>query len=50
MDEHEPVEIPIDGVLDLHMFRPADIGSLVPAYGRMSGSSGRTGAHGCGNF
>lgn len=26
------VEIPIDGTLDLHQFRPSDIGSLVPEY------------------
>lgn len=31
-DEHEPVEIPIDGVLDLHTFRPREIGELVPDY------------------
>lgn len=29
---HEPEELPIDGVLDLHTFRPEDIGELVPAY------------------
>jgi len=28
----EPVEIPIDGVLDLHTFRPGDVGLLVPEY------------------
>jgi DNA-nicking Smr family endonuclease len=27
-----PNELPIDGVLDLHTFRPAEIGELVPAY------------------
>jgi len=32
MDEPEPRELPIDGVLDLHTFRPADIGELVPDY------------------
>jgi DNA-nicking Smr family endonuclease len=28
----EPIEMPIDGVLDLHTFRPADIKTLVPEY------------------
>jgi len=28
----KPVEIPIDGTLDLHTFRPGDVGDLVPAY------------------
>ncbi len=28
----EPVEIPIDGVLDLHAFRPDDVGALLPEY------------------
>ena len=27
-----PKELPIDGVLDLHTFQPAEIGDLVPAY------------------
>jgi DNA-nicking Smr family endonuclease len=27
-----PVEIPIDGVLDLHTFQPGDVGRLVPEY------------------
>lgn len=27
-----PVALPIDGALDLHTFRPEDIGELVPAY------------------
>ena len=27
-----PQPLPIDGVLDLHTFRPEDIGELVPAY------------------
>jgi len=31
MDE-SPGELPIDGVLDLHTFRPADVGDLVPTY------------------
>jgi DNA-nicking Smr family endonuclease len=28
----EPVELPIDGVLDLHAFHPRDVGSLVPEW------------------
>jgi dsDNA-specific endonuclease/ATPase MutS2 len=32
MDESEPVELPINGVLDLHTFRPADVKDLVPTY------------------
>ncbi|MEO5958702.1 MAG: Smr/MutS family protein [Opitutaceae bacterium] len=27
-----PVPLPITGELDLHTFRPADIGELIPAY------------------
>ncbi len=30
--EPEPVRIPINGVLDLHTFRPGETGQLVPAY------------------
>jgi len=32
VDDSEPVELPIDGILDLHTFRPQDVGSLVPEY------------------
>ncbi len=28
----EPVEIPITGELDLHTFRPSELGSLLPEY------------------
>jgi dsDNA-specific endonuclease/ATPase MutS2 len=28
----EPVQIPITGELDLHTFRPEDLGELIPAY------------------
>ncbi len=30
--EDEPVEFPINGELDLHTFRPSDLGELIPAY------------------
>lgn len=32
MEDTDAIEIPIDGTLDLHAFRPADIKSLVPEY------------------
>ena len=31
-DLPDAVELPIDGVLDLHMFRPSDVDDLVPTY------------------
>jgi DNA-nicking Smr family endonuclease len=32
MEEDRPLELPIDGVLDLHTFRPEEIGDLVRDY------------------
>jgi len=32
MKDDEPVEIPIDGVLDLHAFRAEQVKDLVPGY------------------
>ena len=31
-NESEPIEFPINGVLDLHTFRPKDVKDLVPEY------------------
>ena len=32
-DEHDdPVDFPIDGVLDLHIFRPGEVKDLLPEY------------------
>ncbi|MEZ5274745.1 MAG: Smr/MutS family protein [Opitutaceae bacterium] len=28
----EPIELPINGVLDLHTFRPSDLATLIPDY------------------
>ncbi|MEP1140543.1 MAG: Smr/MutS family protein, partial [Balneola sp.] len=28
----EPIELPIDGTLDLHLFSPKELGSLIPDY------------------
>jgi DNA-nicking Smr family endonuclease len=35
-----PVEIPIDGTLDLHAFRPSEVGSLVSEYMRVCREKG----------
>lgn len=32
MDDSEPVEFEINGELDLHIFRPSEVGDLVPDY------------------
>lgn len=32
MDESDPIALPIDGTLDLHAFRPAEIKFLIPEY------------------
>ena len=31
-NEPNPTEWPIDGTLDLHVFKPAEVGDLVPEY------------------
>jgi DNA-nicking Smr family endonuclease len=32
MDENDPIELPVDGVLDLHTFQPREVKELVPDY------------------
>jgi DNA-nicking Smr family endonuclease len=32
MEEYEPVEIPIDGTLDLHYFDPSEVKELIQGY------------------
>ncbi len=31
-EEEQPVRIPINGTLDLHTFRPSELGDLLPEY------------------
>jgi DNA-nicking Smr family endonuclease len=32
IDEHKTVELPIDGILDLHTFLPSEVKELLPDY------------------
>ncbi len=32
MANHDPIDFPKDGILDLHTFRPQDVKDLVPEY------------------
>ena len=32
MEESEPMELPIDGILDLHAFQPKEVKDLLPDY------------------
>jgi DNA-nicking Smr family endonuclease len=32
MAEKDPIEYPIDGILDLHTFRPNEVKDLIPEY------------------
>jgi DNA-nicking Smr family endonuclease len=32
MDQNDPIKFPIDGILDLHTFRPSEVKDLVPEY------------------
>ena len=31
-ESDQPEEYPIDGILDLHTFKPSDLGTLIPDY------------------
>lgn len=31
-EQNEPQEVPVNGILDLHTFRPKELGSLIPEY------------------
>ena len=39
-DDIDPIEIPIDGVLDLHTFQPREIKDLIPEYLRLCHDEG----------
>lgn len=32
MNEPDPINIPINGILDLHHFNPSELGDLIPDY------------------
>lgn len=32
MEQNEPIEYPVDGILDLHTFRPIELKDLIPEY------------------
>lgn len=32
LEESDPIEYPIDGILDLHTFRPHEVKDLIPEY------------------
>ena len=36
----DPVDWPIDGILDLHLFKPSEVGDLVPEYVRICQEKG----------
>jgi DNA-nicking Smr family endonuclease len=32
MKENDPIDFPVDGILDLHTFRPHEVKELIPEY------------------